>query len=178
MIEPSKEVLAVDGTDPGAMLDALRAEGPDAGLAAKLNLFGQFVGSWALQVTNYFPDGGTETVPGEWRFGWVLQGRAVQDVYIARAGKHQEYGTAVRIYDPAADVWRIAWSGPVRGRQILLTGRPRGQEIVLEGAENTVKLRWIFSDLRGTSFRWRALESHDDGATWTTVQEFRAQRMP
>jgi hypothetical protein len=178
MIEPSKEVLVtVNGIEPGAMLDALRAEGPHAGLAAKLNLFGQFIGSWALQVTNYFPDGGSETVPGEWRFGWILRGRAVQDVYIARTGKHQEYGTAIRIYDPVQDAWRIAWSGPMRGRQILLTGRSRGSEIVLEGTENAVALRWIFSQLHGRSFRWRALESHDDGATWTTVQEFRAQRM-
>ena len=169
--------MAMNGMDQNAMLHALRAQDPDAGLADKLNLFGQFVGSWALEVTNYFPDGGSETVPGEWRFGWVLQGRAVQDVYIARSGKHQEYGTAVRIYDPDQDAWRIAWSGPMRGRQLLLTGRSRGQEIVLEGSENAVKLQWIFSDLRGTSFRWRALESYDDGATWKTVQEFRAQRM-
>lgn len=169
--------MAVNGIDRDPMLEALRAEGPDARLTAKLNLFGQFVGSWTLEITNYFPGGGSETVPGEWHFGWVLQGRAVQDVYIARAGRHQEHGTAVRIYDPAQDAWRIAWSGPMRGRQILLTGRAREQEIVLEGAENTVRLRWIFSDLRGTSFRWRALQSEDDGATWKTVQEFRAQRM-
>ncbi len=168
--------MAVDGIDRDAMVEALRAEAPDAGLAAKLNLFGQFVGSWALEVTNYFPDGRSETVPGEWRFGWVLQGRAVQEVYMARAGRHREYGTAVRIYDPSQDAWRIAWSGPMRGRQILLTGRPRGAEIVMEGAENAVKLQWVFSHLRDTSFRWRALESEDDGVTWKTVQEFRARR--
>jgi hypothetical protein len=179
MIGPAKEALmAVNEIARDGMLDALRAEHPDASLAAKLNLFGQFVGSWALEVTNYFPDGSSETVPGEWRFGWVLQGRAVQDVYIARSGRHPEYGTAVRIYDPALDAWRIAWSGPVRGRQILLTGRPRGQEIVLEGTENAARLQWIFSHLRGTTFRWRATESQDDGATWKTVQEFRAQRTP
>jgi hypothetical protein len=45
---------------------------------------------------------------------------------------------------------------------------------VLEGSENAIKLRWIFSHPRGTSFRWRALESKDDGATWKTAQEFRA----
>jgi hypothetical protein len=99
----------------------------------------------------------------------------VQDVYMAHAGRHREYGTAVRIYDPSLDAWRIAWSGPIRGRQILLIGRPRGQEIMLEGTENATRLQWIFFDLRGTSFRWRAQES-DDGTTWKTVQEFRAQR--
>ncbi len=42
-------------TDRDAMLDALRAQEPDARLADKLNLFGQFIGSWALEVTNYLP---------------------------------------------------------------------------------------------------------------------------
>src|SRR5260370_31056090 len=124
MVGASKEVLmAVNGIDRDAMLEALRAEHPDAGLAAKLNLFGQFVGSWALEVTNYFPDGGSETVPGEWRFGWGLQGRAAQDGYIARARRHPEYGTAVRIYHPALDTRRIAWAGPIRRPQILLPSR-------------------------------------------------------
>jgi hypothetical protein len=64
----------------------------------------------------------------------------------------------------------------VRARQILLVARPRGDEIVLEGSENTVKLQWIFSEVRDVSFRWRALESKDDGLTWELVQEMHAQR--
>ena len=32
--------------------------------------------------TSYAPDDATATVPGEWYFGWVLDGRAVQDVWI------------------------------------------------------------------------------------------------
>ena len=66
-----------------AMIQALRSDAPYADLAPKLQLFGQFVGSWDVEITNYKADGSREAVQGEWHFGWVLQGRAIQDVWIA-----------------------------------------------------------------------------------------------
>jgi hypothetical protein len=40
-----------------AMIEALQASHPRAMLAEKLQLFGQFVGSWDVEVANYKPDG-------------------------------------------------------------------------------------------------------------------------
>ena len=65
------------------MIDALSAGAPLVELSEKLQLFGQFVGSWDAQVFNYKPDGGTQILDAEWHFGWVLEGRAIQDVWIA-----------------------------------------------------------------------------------------------
>jgi len=62
-----------------AMLAALHADGPHPDHAAELSLFGQFVGSWAIDNT-YFHESGQERHEAEWRFGWSLDGRAVQDV--------------------------------------------------------------------------------------------------
>jgi hypothetical protein len=172
----------MDDMNDQAMLELLQSPGPDADLRTELALFGQFVGSWKTSLTNYFPDGGSETVLGAWRFSWVLQGRAVQDVFVApwpadsAGGRYREYGTTVRFYDPSLGLWRIVWCGPVRGRQVLLRGRPVGDEIVLDGVENDVRLQWIFSDVQHDSFRWRAIESQDDGRTWKTVQEMGVQR--
>ena len=46
-------------------------------------LFGLFVGEWEFDWTGYDEDGDeTLTERGEWIFGWVLEGRAVQDVWI------------------------------------------------------------------------------------------------
>jgi hypothetical protein len=47
-----------DGTE--AMIDALRATGPRPDLADKLQLFGQFVGSWDLDRTSFAPVGQTD----------------------------------------------------------------------------------------------------------------------
>src|SRR4051794_31507903 len=73
-----------------AMIEVLRADGPDPERAAHLDLFGQFVGEWELDVTNFAANGASETAHGEWHFGWILQGRAVQDVWITPPRVEQE----------------------------------------------------------------------------------------
>ena len=62
-------------------LAALQATGPAADRADRMALYGQFVGSWDLDVTEYRDDGPVQR-RGEWHFGWALEGRAVQDVWI------------------------------------------------------------------------------------------------
>ncbi|HYM39567.1 MAG TPA: hypothetical protein VEY12_05415 [Thermoplasmata archaeon] len=37
---------------------------------------------------------------------------------------------------------------------------------------------WIFSEITGTSFRWRAEESFDGGRTWKLTEEMRIRRSP
>src|SRR5262245_66503407 len=59
------------------------SDGPDEELAGELELFGQFVGSWDVSVTNYDRDGSATTIPAEWHFAWALGGRAIQDVWMA-----------------------------------------------------------------------------------------------
>jgi hypothetical protein len=165
------------------MLDALGASGPAPEHAEKLMLFGQFVGAWELDVVGYRADGTrAESAKGEWHFGWVLEGRAVQDVWLVppRPGTapdgRLEYGTTVRFYDPEIDAWRIVWSGPLKRRQVLFTARRRGDEIVLEGAEGDELVHWIFSDIEPRSFKWRAEISIDGGESWRTVQEMAVRR--
>jgi hypothetical protein len=162
-----------------AMIEALQASHPRATLAEKLQLFGQFVGSWDVEVTNYKPDGSQETVQGEWHFGWVLDGRAIQDVWIAprrslRAGNGEvgEYGATLRFYDPRIDAWRSTWVGPARGWVLPFIARQVNEEIVLEGDfAPAASRKWIFSEITVDSFRWRAIESSDGWLTFRKVQE-------
>jgi hypothetical protein len=155
------------------MLDSLGAEGPHPDHADALMLFGQFVGAWEFDVVNYLPDGTTREAKGEWHFGWVLEGRAVQDVWIV---PQFEYGTTVRFYDSELGAWRVVWNGPVHGRQMTFVARERDGEIVLEGGEGETAVSWIFSDVEPDAFHWRAVVSDDDGATWRTVQEMSVRR--
>ena len=57
-----------------AFLDALHAEGPAADRADKMALYGRFVGSWDLDVTEFRDDGTTR--PAEARvfvgFGFLF----------------------------------------------------------------------------------------------------------
>lgn len=167
-------------------VDAFLAQGPVPGLADKLQLFGQFVGSWDLSVTNY-RDGGAETIPAEWHFAWALGGRAIQDVWIApsradrgaadASGPVGEWGTTVRFYDESIDAWRSTWLGPSHGVVMPFIARGVGEEIVLEGSfEEGVLTRWIFSDITLDSFSWRAVDSRDGGESWELLQEMKAKR--
>jgi hypothetical protein len=168
-----------------AMIEALAASGPHPDLAEKLQLFGQFVGSWNLLVVNYRDDGSEIRLPGEWHFDWVLEGRAIQDVWISpprgvRGSAPRgtgDYGTALRFYDAAIDAWRSTWIGPERGRVIPFIARKVGDEIVLDGAAaDGLETRWIFSRVTEQSFHWRAEESLDGWQTHLLRQEMFATR--
>src|SRR5262249_38703454 len=147
-------------------------------------LFGQFVGSWDLDITNMPPGGPKTEVKGEVHFAWSLEGRAVVDVWIAPRRSLREgdppgfYGTTVRFYDPAIDAWRSTWVGPGDGVVMAFIGRQIGNEIVLEGEFTPGAVsRWTFSEITPTTFRWRQIESMDSGETWMTTQEMAARRV-
>lgn len=150
------------------MLDLLAADGPHPAHADALMLFGRFVGTWAIEDP-------INDRRGEWRFGWVLEGRAIQDVLVSPGVEH---GTTIRVLDPERGVWHVAWATPY-GRAIRrLTARPDGDRIVLEGTEpDGTLLRWSFGDIAHDRFVWRGELSRDGGATWVLDEEMHARRV-
>ena len=87
------------------------------------------------------------------------------------------YGTTLRVYDAALDAWHITWSDPATGFHARQIGRARGRDIVQEGRlDSGVLLRWSFTDITPTSFRWRGERSDDAGASWRLQVEVLACR--
>lgn len=171
-----------------AIRDALHADGPAADRAGRVDLYGWLVGSWEIDVTEFLEDGSTRRRPGEWHFGWVLEGRAIQDVWIVpprgtrdhadAAVNSNYYGTTLRVYDPRIDAWRIQWTDPVAQAYLTMIGRKRGNDIVQDGQDAAGNLRrWSFSEITPRSFRWRGEVSVDGGATWRHHMEFFAHRV-
>ena len=165
-------------------LAALLATGPHPGLGPGLALFGQFVGTWDLRV-RFFDRDGTAVYhePGVWSFGWVLDGRAIQDVLTyPRAGEDRagarSIGTSLRRYDPQSDTWSVVWIGAVSGTQIALTARAIADGILLEGPDvDGSPLRWTFTDITPEAFHWHGHIQDADG-TWRLEQDMRARRRP
>jgi hypothetical protein len=177
VIEPS------DRADPAAAFAAaFTAAAPRPELADRLALFAPLIGSWALAVYDFGPDGEVDQSNAEWHFSWALDGRAVADVWInpARADRGPEadgeWGLSLRFYDPAIDAWRSTWHGPKKGWVIPFVGRPTGDGLMLEGVRGDTALRWVFSEVTDSTFRWRAEETGPDGAI-TVRQRFEGTRM-
>ena len=95
-----------------------------------MGLYGWLIGRWEMDAVTYADDGSKHTGRGEIHFGWVLEGRAIQDVWILPGIFH---GTTLRVYDPGIDAWHILWSDPVRQYYARQIGRARGNDIVQEG---------------------------------------------
>ncbi|HWE78329.1 MAG TPA: hypothetical protein VG270_07360 [Pseudolabrys sp.] len=171
-----------------AFLDALGADGPAPDRAGEMDLYGRFVGSWDLDVTHFAADGTPRRRKGEWHFGWALEGRAVQDVWIVpprgelrrgdASANANSYGTTLRVYDADIDAWRIQWTDPVRKSFLQMIGREQDGDIVQLGTQADGQLaRWRFTQVTANSFRWLGEVSADQGASWRMVTDFTAVRM-
>jgi len=89
-----------------------------------------------------------------------------------------EYGTTIRFYDPARDVWEITWITPVQRVVRRLQARPAGDDILLTGVEpDGTHLRWSLQDIAADRFTWRGAASHDGGATWREDERMLARRV-
>jgi hypothetical protein len=165
---------------------ALLSDGPAPQHREALMLYGQFVGEWDFEWTGYNERGEAElSERGEWIFAWVLEGRAVQDVWIIperarRADRDSpagEYGTTIRFYDPVADLWNVTWHGPIYKARRTFVARKAGDDIVQEGKTGSGELlRWTFSDITSESFRWRSVSSPDGGRSWRPREEMSVHR--
>jgi hypothetical protein len=173
--------------DTNPMHTALAATGRSDEIPKAMDLYGWAVGSWELELVGYDDEGNIIHTTGEAHFAWVLEGRAIQDVFFnprrADRGRADSpkfanwFGTTSRIYDPTIQAWRVNWFNPHDGIRAELVGRRRGNEIVQEGKfPDGTPIRWTFSDFAADSFRWRGERLEPDGKTWRLQVEFRARR--
>lgn len=176
-------------TDVRTFMDVLHADGPAADRAVKLGLYGQFVGDWQTDIITHAPDGARHDGHGEIHFGWVLQGRAIQDVWmIPRLHDRRQdapimpvsgnwYGTTLRVYDPHLDAWRIFWIDPATNVTCQQIGKAVGPDIVQEGTmQSGSRSRWSFTKITARSFHWLGEASTDYGASWRLLVEVLARR--
>jgi hypothetical protein len=169
--------------------EVLLADGPDVSRTNELELFSWLVGRWDLDVTTFPEDGTTHSGHGEIHAGWVLQGRAVQDVWMIPRLRERKpgieplpgagnwYGSTLRIYDPQMDAWRILWSDPATNFFSQQIARAHGPDIVQVGPDpRGGSLRWIFSEIEPNAFHWTGERAEDD-VSWRLEVDIRARRV-
>ncbi len=164
------------------MIRVLAARGPLPALGAEALLFDRLVGTWDCDYTFYDNGGAVTHSVGELRFGWILDGQAIQDVWITypqEPGKERGIGTSIRFFDDKSKNWRIVFVDPANGALITVRGGAEGDRIVLRGVDDAgTALRWSFDELRADSFVWRGETSRDGGKTWKLEEEHHMRRRP
>jgi hypothetical protein len=147
------------------LISVLHAEKPAPERFDKLQLYGRFIGDWETEIIAHAPDGARHEASGEIHFGWILEGRAIQDVWmIPRLAERPNappfpiagnwYGTTIRVYDPNIDAWRIYWidparnifqqagrAGPISCRRVR-PNRAHGRDGALPGSRRTHFTGW------------------------------------
>jgi hypothetical protein len=187
LIQGALTVPTSNTADPSTsgFAQSLLSSRPHPSLGHHADTFGRLMGSWAGEYRDQESGQPLETGSIEVHFGWVLQGRAVQDTWIApprepaNAGsvlKRQTYGTTVRVFHPEIEAWRAVWLNPVRGKRNDLIGRRIGDDIVQFCLDADRPEKWVFSRITARSFLWSALLLGDDGVTWVMDTEFQLHR--
>lgn len=168
-----------------SFIDALcGTDGPARDRADKMMLYGQFVGAWDGTLTRYGANGERGDSSTEVHFGWALEGRAIQDVWIVPSRVDRPpgeadrmYGTTLRVYDPRHDNWEITFIDPVRQSYDRMVGRQVGPDIIQEYRSATGPIcQWCFFEIEASSFHWVSRESTDERKTWRLTAEFYLRR--
>jgi len=162
------------------MITALAAPGPHSSLGDQARVFDRLVGTWDCDYSFHAEDGSVRHSTGELLFGWIIDGRALQDIWIGypkRPGDERNIGTSVRFYDTKSKMWRVVFVAPAFGVLTLTQGGAEGDRIVLRGQDSDgSSLRWSFNDIKADSFVWRGEKSRDGGQTWRLEEEHHMKR--
>jgi len=182
----------LSGLSP-SFINALHADGPAPDRVDKMGLYGWLIGAWEMDVRMHMANGAEYCGKGEIHFGWVLEGRAIQDVWITPPRRQRDdpigaaanfYGSTLRIYDPGIDgqgsgVWHIFWLDPVKQFYSRMIGRADGNDIEQLTVNETPRRRWRFQEITPNSFHWTADVDEGGGETpqWHRHVEFVARRI-
>lgn len=178
---PDGTTLAQQPVDPQRqMVSVLAAPGPHASLGEHARTWDRFVGTWDCDFGFHLDDGTVRHSPGELEFGWVLDGRALQDLWILypeHGEKERSIGTSIRFFDERSGTWRVVFVHPQSGAVRTVQGGWEGGRILLKGqnADGSM-VRWSFNDIRDDSFTWRGEKSRDGGKTWKLEEEHHMKR--
>ena len=173
-----------------SFLEALHSDWPAPDRKDALGLYAFLVGDWSTRIDAQDEHGARHESRGEIHADWVLEGRAIQDVWItpARADRRTPltqlpvtgswYGTTLRVYDPKQGTWTILWTDPATQFYARQIGKREGDQIVQQGTlPSGAVLRWRFTEIEADSFRWLGEVSTDGGAQWRLQVEVYAQRV-
>ena len=175
---PAEERLAKSTRE--AMINVLRAADANPSMGDEGKTFDRLVGTWDADFTFHRADGSVFHKKGELLFGWVMDGHAIQDLWIGYPSENQKertIGTTIRFFDTTLKQWRVVFVNPQFNYVVTAQGGREGDRIVLHGRDTDgLPLRWTFSEMKPDSFHWQGEKSHDGGKTWKVEEDHHMKR--
>ena len=163
-----------------AMIRVLGSANPNPSLGEEAQTFDRLIGSWDADFSFPQADGTVRHKKGELHFGWVMDGHAIQDLWIGYpTGEQKErtIGTTFRFFDTKLKQWRIVFINPQFNYVVTTQGGREGDRIVLRGSDSDgLPIRWTFREIMPQSFHWTGEKSHDGGNTWVLEQDHHMKR--
>ncbi len=163
-----------------AMIRVLGSANPNPSLGEEAQTFDRLIGSWDADFSFPQADGTVRHKKGELHFGWVMDGHAVQDLWIGYpTGEQKErtIGTTFRFFDTKLKQWRIVFINPQFNYVVTTQGGREGDRIVLRGSDSDgLPIRWTFREIMPQSFHWTGEKSHDGGNTWVLEEDHHMKR--
>jgi hypothetical protein len=87
------------------------------------------VGTWDADYAFINPDGSVRRQRGEVLFGWVMNGYAIQDIFLSypdSAGGERKMVGGLRYVDPRTDRWTVMFVAPSFNAAIRMEGGAEG----------------------------------------------------
>lgn len=161
-------------------MDALIANEKHVSIPESKNYWGSIIGEWELEWIVHPGTSKERCVKGEWLFSWILEGKAIQDVFICPSRKelknkdssNGEYGTTIRVYCEKLNCWEIFYA--CKDDVNRLQARKVGSEIVLTELPDA-RMKWIFSNIQENSFQWQNIQL-DKNNQWQVIVFAKATR--
>lgn len=122
--------------------------------------WGQLAGVWDCTLRSVTADSTIDERKATWTWAYVIDGHAVQDVYIGpRPAGPAFHGSGMRKYNPTQQRWEIIWidSNPRpanRGQEIRTYSATYVNEQIVMRQDGDSDWRTVFYDITGQTFEW------------------------
>lgn len=153
---------------------ALLSDSKSSSIPEEHDWYKPLLGDWEFDYVEACEGG--RRLKGEWLFRRVLDGMAIEDIFIcpARGEVSQpdgEYGAAIRMYNAEKECYDMVYT--CRGKMDRLEVRKENNRIVCTMLEKNEK--WIFSEISESTFHWRNVTVHENGE-WSVNCDVFAKR--
>lgn len=145
----------------------------------ELDYWQPILGSWDFNWTVHPNSEKERHAKGEWIFSRVINGMAIQDLFIcpsrneiAMGAKPDEFGSVLRVFDPKHRCWEIFYAS--NNEITRLRAHYENDEIILTEVTEG-KMKWIFSNITDHSFLWRNVRQ-DINQNWNVIAIAEATR--